>query len=260
MRQRAPRPPTFPQTCNITYAPQQAFYWYYRFLEDNAPCLTDFAECIAVNASAECYSPCMTDAGDLANACGLGQAVYCNVDGDSAGVAGHPPFEFHSATCVPSACDEGYHDQLLASIQYAVCRDSFWTPGYCSSIGLTCAYQLKTSSVWKVVGIAVGSFLGLLLLCVALYCWYRCKHQRRSGSDAASADSSSDDGESDAGALLLRHQQAQFDHWEASRGGSVNDTRGPPRANPPEAGPGDPTRDPLDQGTYTMVDHRSPRR
>ncbi len=218
---RANRPPVFPETCNITHVQQQAYYWYYQFLEDNAPCLADFTECIQVNSTQECYSPCMTSASDLANACGLSQAVYCNIDGQNSGVSGHSPFEFHSATCVPAACDDGYHDQLLAYLQYSACADAYWTPNYCSSIKLTCAYQLKSSSVWKIVGIAVGAVLGVFILCIIAYCCYRRKIQRAQDEEFDPDVDEDDESRTDAGALLLRQQQEQFERWSAARGGSV---------------------------------------
>lgn len=218
-----PRPPAFPQTCNITYAPQQAFYWYYQFLRDNAPCLSDFSECIQVNSTTPCYSPCTTDASDLADACA--SSVYCNIDGVSGGVEGHPPFEFHSATCAPAACDDGYHDQLLASLQYALCGNLYWTPGYCESLTLTCAYQLKSSSIWEIVGISVGVFVGLLSLCVAAYCIYRCKRQgEHEVEDIMSEDrDESDSVDESPSSRLLQQQQQQFERWSATQGdGSVN--------------------------------------
>ena len=112
-------------------------------------------------------------ADQLAQSCGGVAGTYCSVDGSSAATGSYPAYEFHSGTCVPTACDDAYHGALQAWAEGFACGDAYWAPSAYCSLSVTCAYPMKSSTVWEIVGIAVGSVFVLILLCCVAYCAFR---------------------------------------------------------------------------------------
>lgn len=256
--------PALPGACNISGASQSAFAWYYDFQAANAQCDAEFTACLLSGSTQMCTSVCMDLADELSQSCSGSAGTYCNIAGSSTGTADHPPFQFKSATCVPTRCDAGYNGAVQAWAEGEACGAAN-VAGYCN-LAVTCAYPLKTDSVWEVVGISVASVIGLFALCCLAYCglrrrWCPCLCPRRleDADDEEEAAGGDGWGDGSGSAQLLQEGEEDDDDGpddpvlrmqrqllrEERGGASLNTGGGPPGAG-----------DPLGAlaGRYTMVD------
>ena len=134
--------PRLPATCNISGTAQSAFAWYGLFRAANDACFSRFAACLESGPAAYCSESCIVYADQLAQSCGGAAGTYCSVDGRSAATGSYPAYEFHSGTCVPTACDDAYHGALQAWAEGFACGDAYHVSGHalCSCASVRPAY------------------------------------------------------------------------------------------------------------------------